>query len=84
MYQPRVYGTSTSSFPDDGYGWSTDNPPSAREILDNALNPQCERAIHDGYNDWLDQAAREYFDVSSWGEDEWDAWREIVRDLTII
>lgn len=82
MYQPRIYGTSISSFPDDGYGVSTDNPPTAHEILDNALKARDERAILDGYNDWLYETAREYFDVSDWDEEHWDAWREIVRDLT--
>ena len=77
-----IRGTSTSTFPCDAYGVDTDNPPTAYERLDNVLNPQGERAIQDGYNDWLDQTAREYFDVSDWSEDEWDAWREIVRDKT--
>ena len=35
-----IYGTSTSSFPDDGYGWNTDNPPTAYEIIDDAFCPK--------------------------------------------
>ena len=62
------------------YYGSTDNPPTFKEILDNLLSPQNERAIHESYNEWLDQTAREYFDVSLWGEEEWDAWRELAGE----
>lgn len=71
------------SFADfDGYGRSADNPPTPHEILDNLLNVQCERAITDGYNEWLKETAHEYFDTSDWNDEWWDGWRDIVRDLT--
>ena len=66
----------------DGYGADTDLIPSVHARMENKLNPQCLRAIQDGYNDWLDQTAREYFDVSDWDDEHWDAWKEIVRDNT--
>ena len=66
----------------DGYGADTDNPPSAYEKLDEALKPRDERAIHESYNEWVEETAKEYFDTSRWGDDEWDAWRDIVNEQT--
>lgn len=77
-----IYGTSTSSFPSDAYGVDTDLIPSVHARMENKISPQIKRALQDGYNDWIDETAREYFDVSDWDDEHWDAWRDIVRDST--
>ena len=73
----KIYGTSTSSFPSDAYGVDTDLPSSAYEKL-NVLNRQCVDAIRSGFDEWIKETAREYFDTSDWTEDFWAAWREII------
>ena len=78
---PRIYGTSISSFPDDGYGWSTDNPPSAYELIDNALSAKQENQIKDQLRDFKRTLACEYFHCGHWDEEFWDAWDEKIEEL---
>ena len=60
-----------------------DNPESAYELLDKALSRKTIRdAIKAGYEQWLEDTAREYFsDVGDWNEEWKDAWREIVWEI---
>ena len=72
----------TSVFDSDAYGVDTDNPETAYEIIDNALNNECERAIEEGFKDWLFEIAREYFcNVGDWDEEWQDAWREKIIEI---
>ena len=60
-----------------------DNPENAYEIIDNAMSRKDIRdSIKEGYRQWLEDTAREYFcDVGDWN-DEWkDAWREVVWEI---
>ena len=76
-----IYGTSTSSFPDDGYGVSTDNPPTAYELIDNDLTLEQEIKITDEIREFKETLAREYFNCSRWDEAFWDAWNEKFYEL---
>lgn len=76
-----IYGTSTSTFPDDGYGWNTDNPPTAYEIIDDALKVKDEEKIADDFREFVETEAHEFFNANSWGEEEWDAWKEKLMEL---
>ena len=76
-----IYGTSTNSFPDDAYGVDTDLPETPYEIFDNALNRQCEDAIKAGFQDWLEETAREYFDTWNWDSDWWSDWKTKVWEI---
>ena len=78
-----IYSPHASIFDSDAYGVDTDNPPCPRELIEDALNVRAEDAMIDGYTDWLVETASEYFDTSDWGEEWWDAWREIVNDLVM-
>lgn len=72
----------TNVFDSDAYGVDTDNSDTAYEIIDSALNNECERAIEEGFRDWLFETAREYFtNVGEWDEEWQDAWRELVLDI---
>lgn len=59
-----------------------DNPETAYEMLDNAMNKVVRESIEDSYRQWLEDTAREYFDVGLWDEEWKDAWRDIVREIT--
>ena len=76
-----IYGTSTSSFPDDGYGWSTDNPPTAYEHIDHALSPKDEEEIKEAFKEFRETLAHEYFSCGCWDEEWWDAWNDKVIEL---
>ena len=77
-----IYGTSTSTFPDDAYVIETDNPETAHEIIDNALKPKDERAIAERFGEWLDETARDYFaGVGDWNEEWRDAWRDKIIEI---
>ena len=60
-----------------------DNPETPHEMLENAMSRKVIRdAIKAGYEQWLEDTAREYFcDVGDWGEEWKDAWREVVGDI---
>ena len=76
-----IYGTSTSSFPDDGYGCSTDNPPTAYELIDQKLSLKDERKIADDLREFKRTLAGEYFHCGQWDEEFWDAWDEKINEL---
>lgn len=76
-----IYGTSTSKFPDDGYGVSTDNPPSAYELINNKLSLQDEIKITDEIREFREELAHEYFNCSRWDDEFWNAWDEKFREL---
>ena len=78
----HVHSPRSSVFDSDGYGCDTDLIPSVHARLENKISPQIKRALQDGYNDWVRETAREYFDTSDWDDEHWDAWYEIVRDNT--
>ena len=65
------------------YKYIADEPKHPYEILDEALSRKGIRdSIAEGYKQWLEDTAREYFcDVGEWN-DEWkDAWREIIGEI---
>lgn len=77
-----IYGTSTSSFPDDGYGVSTDNPPSAYEMIDQKLSKKEEDEIREKIREFKETLASEYFFSSNWWDEEFrDAWDEKFYEL---
>ena len=76
-----IYGTSTTSFPDDAYGVDTDLPVTPYEIFDDSLNKLCEDAIRQGFEDWLRQTAGEYFDTWSWNDEWWSDWKTKVWEI---
>lgn len=76
-----IYGTSTSSFPDDGYGASTDNPPSAYEIIDQHLKSSDEDAIWDSWVEFYKEIASRYFNTEEWDDYWWDAWIDKLKEL---
>ena len=76
-----VWGTSTSTFPDDAYGYDTDNPPTAFEIMDYELSAKTETEITDKIIEFRKELAREYFNTSEWDEEWWDAWNEKFYEL---
>ena len=76
-----IYSPNASIFDSDAYGVNTDNPECASEILDNMLNNGCRFTIKAGFNDWLKETAREYFDTSDWNDEYWDGWEEIIKEI---
>lgn len=76
-----IYGTSTSSFPDDGYGANTDNPPSAYEIIDQHLKSSDEDAIWDSWVEFYKEIASRYFNTEEWDDYWWDAWIDKLKEL---
>ena len=76
-----IYGTSTSSFPDDGYGWNTDNPPSPYELIDEHLKSDDEQKIYDAIVEFREELASWFFNTSEWDDYWWDAWIDKIREL---
>ena len=76
-----IYGTSTSSFPDDGYGVSTDNPPSPYELIDEHLTSDDEAKIYDEWVEFREEIASRYFNTNEWDDYWWDAWIDKLKEL---
>ena len=76
-----IYGTSTSSFPDDGYGVSTDNPPSPYELIDERLKGSDEQKIYDEWVEFREEMASRYFNTDDWDDAWWDAWIEKLKEI---
>lgn len=76
-----IYGTSTSSFPDDGYGVSTDNPETPYEIIDNALTVSNQEKIYDAWVEFREEVASWFFNTGDWDDVWWDAWIEKMKDI---
>lgn len=72
---------STHRFSSDAYGVNTDNPPSAYELIDGGLKVKDEEVIRESMRDWARGLANDYFNTETWGEYEWDAWMDKVREL---
>ena len=76
-----IYGTSTHSFPDDGYGVSTDNPPSPYELIDGHLKAKDEQEIYDAWVEFREDMASRFFNTGEWDDAWWDAWIEKIKEL---
>lgn len=76
-----IYGTSTHSFPDDGYGVSTDNPTSPYELIDEHLKVSDEQEIYDAWVEFREDMASRYFNTGDWDDAWWDAWIEKIKEL---
>jgi len=76
-----IYGTSTNSFPDDGYGASTDNPPSPYELIGEHLKSSDEQKIYDAWVEFREEIASWYFNTGEWDDAWWDAWIEKLKEL---
>lgn len=72
---------STSVFDSDGYGWSTDNPESPYEIIDNTLKTKDEVQIAERIREEIESIAHDYFNCGAWDSEWWDAWKEKVSEL---
>ena len=76
-----IYGTSTSSFPDDGYGQSTDNPPTPYEQIDERLKRSDEQKIYDAIVEFREEVASWFFNTSEWDDAWWDAWIDKFKEI---
>lgn len=76
-----IYGTSTSTFPDDGYGVNTDNPESPYEIIDNKLTASDQQKIYDAAVEFREEVASWFFNTSEWDDYWWDAWIEKFKEV---
>lgn len=76
-----VYGTSTSTFPDDGYGVNTDSPESPYEIIDNKLTASDQQKIYDAAVEFREEVASWFFNTSEWDDYWWDAWIEKFKEV---
>ena len=66
----------------DAHGVNTDSPETPYEIIKDSLaRSAIDRAIQDGYRDWLKETAREYFDTGCWSDEWWDSFEEYVREV---
>ena len=59
----------------------TDRHIEPYEMIDDCLTLSDEREITDKIREFIVETAHEYFPVSGWGDEEWDAWRDKFRDL---
>lgn len=76
-----IYGTSTNTFPDDGYGVSTDNPPSPYELINERLTKNDEQKIYEAIVEHREEIASWFFNTSLWDDAWWDAWVDKMQEL---
>jgi hypothetical protein len=76
-----IYGTNTSTFPDDGYGVNTDNPPSPYELIEERLKSDDEAKIYDEWVEFREDMAARYFNTDDWDDAWWDAWIDKLKDI---
>lgn len=76
-----IYGTSTNTFPDDGYGQSTDNPPTPYELIDEHLKRADEEKIYDAIVEFREEVASWFFNTNEWDDAWWDAWIEKFNEI---
>jgi len=68
-------------FDSDAYGVNTDNPPCASEIISNALKAEDEKQIKSTMIEYAMDVASSFFNTDDWGDEEWNAWVDIVREI---
>lgn len=76
-----IYGTSTSTFLDDGYGVNTDSPETPYEIIDNKLTVSDQEKIYEAAVEFREEVASWFFNTSEWDDYWWDAWIEKFKEV---